>query len=374
MGVIVRKERTHPGAQLRRIWCALGAWPRAGRRTILHLPGHASWAPLLTQRSRRCEHGLHPADIRARLPRRPRPSQPGTGHPAPAGRLPRRQPAPGRASPTRPNFRHDHVSAAWRRTCALDRRGHRRRPTGTALLHHRVAPRRGPRHGRADLPWNSGWIEGRVNVRMIKRRMFGRARPDQLDKRVLLRRLTAPRQTHEDGARSRVHPDPTAARIRTTSGIPADCEDVRDSHALGMRGARRRTGDDQGRPSAFRGSQERPYESGEVVSLLMSPDHLRETTGDREPLRLRQPHGSRLEWLRSLERIAMIHCVDLPHRRTSTTGHLTTVPAYAGRNVAWMSSSGIGASHLSAPRGLGARWIRRDYPDQSLPDSNERTV
>jgi len=37
------------------------------------------------------------------------------------------------------------------------------------------------------LPWNSGVVEGHVNrVKMLKRQMFGRAKPDLLRKRVLL--------------------------------------------------------------------------------------------------------------------------------------------------------------------------------------------
>ncbi|WP_439382148.1 ISL3 family transposase [Amycolatopsis lexingtonensis] len=37
------------------------------------------------------------------------------------------------------------------------------------------------------LPWNSGVVEGHVNrIKMLKRQMFGRAKPDLLRKRVLL--------------------------------------------------------------------------------------------------------------------------------------------------------------------------------------------
>lgn len=37
------------------------------------------------------------------------------------------------------------------------------------------------------LPWNSGVVEGHVNrLKMLKRQMFGRAKPDLLRKRVLL--------------------------------------------------------------------------------------------------------------------------------------------------------------------------------------------
>jgi transposase len=37
------------------------------------------------------------------------------------------------------------------------------------------------------LHWNSGMVEGHVNrIKMIKRQMFGRAKPDLLRKRVLL--------------------------------------------------------------------------------------------------------------------------------------------------------------------------------------------
>jgi transposase len=37
------------------------------------------------------------------------------------------------------------------------------------------------------LPWSSGIVEGHVNrVKMLKRQMFGRAKPDLLRKRVLL--------------------------------------------------------------------------------------------------------------------------------------------------------------------------------------------
>jgi transposase len=37
------------------------------------------------------------------------------------------------------------------------------------------------------LPWSSGTVEGHVNrIKMIKRQMYGRARPDLLRKRVLL--------------------------------------------------------------------------------------------------------------------------------------------------------------------------------------------
>ncbi|RDI63523.1 transposase IS204/IS1001/IS1096/IS1165 family protein [Nocardia pseudobrasiliensis] len=37
------------------------------------------------------------------------------------------------------------------------------------------------------LPWNSGAVEGHVNrIKMIKRQMFGRAKPDLLRKRILL--------------------------------------------------------------------------------------------------------------------------------------------------------------------------------------------
>ena len=37
------------------------------------------------------------------------------------------------------------------------------------------------------LPWNSGAVEGHVNrIKMLKRQMFGRAKPDLLRKRVLL--------------------------------------------------------------------------------------------------------------------------------------------------------------------------------------------
>ena len=36
------------------------------------------------------------------------------------------------------------------------------------------------------LPWSSGIVEGHVNrLRMLKRQMFGRAKPDLLRKRVL---------------------------------------------------------------------------------------------------------------------------------------------------------------------------------------------
>ena len=37
------------------------------------------------------------------------------------------------------------------------------------------------------LPWNSGAVEGHVNrIKMIKRQMYGRAKPDLLRRRVLL--------------------------------------------------------------------------------------------------------------------------------------------------------------------------------------------
>jgi transposase len=37
------------------------------------------------------------------------------------------------------------------------------------------------------LPWSSGIVEGHVNrLKMLKRQMFGRAKPDLLRKRVLL--------------------------------------------------------------------------------------------------------------------------------------------------------------------------------------------
>ncbi|MGW1680151.1 ISL3-like element ISAzba9 family transposase, partial [Saccharopolyspora sp. NPDC002376] len=37
------------------------------------------------------------------------------------------------------------------------------------------------------LPYNSGPVEGHVNrIKMIKRQMFGRAKPDLLRKRILL--------------------------------------------------------------------------------------------------------------------------------------------------------------------------------------------
>ena len=37
------------------------------------------------------------------------------------------------------------------------------------------------------LPWSSGAVEGHVNrIKMLKRQMFGRAKPDLLRKRVLL--------------------------------------------------------------------------------------------------------------------------------------------------------------------------------------------
>jgi transposase len=37
------------------------------------------------------------------------------------------------------------------------------------------------------LPWRSGTVEGHVNrIKMIKRQMYGRAKPDLLRKRVLL--------------------------------------------------------------------------------------------------------------------------------------------------------------------------------------------
>ncbi|MRH90271.1 hypothetical protein GFY24_23000 [Nocardia sp. SYP-A9097] len=37
------------------------------------------------------------------------------------------------------------------------------------------------------LPWNSGAVEGHVNrIKMIKRQIFGRAKPDLLRKRILL--------------------------------------------------------------------------------------------------------------------------------------------------------------------------------------------
>ncbi|WP_446685423.1 hypothetical protein [Kibdelosporangium aridum] len=37
------------------------------------------------------------------------------------------------------------------------------------------------------LPWNSDPVEGHVNrIKMFKRQMFGRAKPDLLRKRVLL--------------------------------------------------------------------------------------------------------------------------------------------------------------------------------------------
>ena len=37
------------------------------------------------------------------------------------------------------------------------------------------------------LPWSSGIVEGHVNrLKMLKRQMFGRAKPDPLPKRVLL--------------------------------------------------------------------------------------------------------------------------------------------------------------------------------------------
>jgi transposase len=37
------------------------------------------------------------------------------------------------------------------------------------------------------LPWSSGAVEGHVNrIKMLKRQMFGRAKPDLLRKRILL--------------------------------------------------------------------------------------------------------------------------------------------------------------------------------------------
>jgi transposase len=37
------------------------------------------------------------------------------------------------------------------------------------------------------LPWSSGTVEGHVNrIKMIRRQMYGRARPDLLRKRILL--------------------------------------------------------------------------------------------------------------------------------------------------------------------------------------------
>jgi transposase len=37
------------------------------------------------------------------------------------------------------------------------------------------------------LPWNSGIVEGHVNrTKMLKRQMYGRAKPDLLRKRILL--------------------------------------------------------------------------------------------------------------------------------------------------------------------------------------------
>jgi len=36
------------------------------------------------------------------------------------------------------------------------------------------------------LPWSSGSVEGHVNRNMLKRQMFGRAKPDLLHKQVLL--------------------------------------------------------------------------------------------------------------------------------------------------------------------------------------------
>ncbi|MGW4766892.1 hypothetical protein ACWEO2_02455 [Nocardia sp. NPDC004278] len=36
------------------------------------------------------------------------------------------------------------------------------------------------------LSWNSGVVEGHVTFKMIKRQMFGRAKPDLLRKRILL--------------------------------------------------------------------------------------------------------------------------------------------------------------------------------------------
>ncbi|PPJ19600.1 hypothetical protein C5F51_35120 [Nocardia nova] len=37
------------------------------------------------------------------------------------------------------------------------------------------------------LPWSSGTVEGHVHrIKMLKRQMFGRAKPDRLRKRILL--------------------------------------------------------------------------------------------------------------------------------------------------------------------------------------------
>jgi transposase len=36
------------------------------------------------------------------------------------------------------------------------------------------------------VPYSSGAVEGHVTLKMIKRQMYGRAKPDQLRKRVLL--------------------------------------------------------------------------------------------------------------------------------------------------------------------------------------------
>jgi transposase len=44
----------------------------------------------------------------------------------------------------------------------------------------------GRRHRRLTQPWSSGTVEGQLNrIKVIKRQMYGRARPDLLRKHVL---------------------------------------------------------------------------------------------------------------------------------------------------------------------------------------------
>jgi hypothetical protein len=69
----------------------------------------------------------------------------------------------------------------------MDQQRHRQRPTRTAVLRHRPAPRPGRRHPGLTLPWNSGGVEGHVNrIKMLKRQMYGRANPGLLRRRILL--------------------------------------------------------------------------------------------------------------------------------------------------------------------------------------------
>ena len=44
----------------------------------------------------------------------------------------------------------------------------------------------GRRHRRLTVSYSSGAVEGHVTFKMIKRQMYGRAKPDLLRKRVLL--------------------------------------------------------------------------------------------------------------------------------------------------------------------------------------------